>query len=85
VLTKQMLYHLSHTCGSFCSGYFGEGISQIFCLGWSIIMILLISVSHVAKIIGVSHWYPTEIGVSLKENTFMELYLGQERNYYNIV
>jgi hypothetical protein len=27
VLTKQVLYHLSHVSSPFCSGYFGDGVS----------------------------------------------------------
>jgi hypothetical protein len=26
-LAKQVLYHFSHTSSSFCSGYFGDGVS----------------------------------------------------------
>jgi hypothetical protein len=31
---KQALYNLSHSSGSFCSGYFGDGVSRSICLGW---------------------------------------------------
>jgi hypothetical protein len=33
-LAKQALYHLSHTSSPFCSGYFGDGVSQTICLDW---------------------------------------------------
>jgi hypothetical protein len=32
---KQALYHLSHASSQFCPGYFGEGVLQTICLGWS--------------------------------------------------
>jgi hypothetical protein len=32
-LTKQVLYHLSHTSCPFCSGYSGDGLSQTVCPG----------------------------------------------------
>jgi hypothetical protein len=28
VFVKQVLYHLNHTSGTFCSGYFGDGVSR---------------------------------------------------------
>jgi hypothetical protein len=33
---------LSHISSPFCSGYFGEGVSWIICLGWPRVIILLI-------------------------------------------
>jgi hypothetical protein len=30
VLAKQALYHLCHTSSPFCSGYFGDGVSELF-------------------------------------------------------
>jgi hypothetical protein len=30
----QALYHLSHFCSPFFSGYFGDGILQTVCPGW---------------------------------------------------
>jgi hypothetical protein len=42
---------LSHTSSPFCSGYFGDGVSQIICLAWPQTMIL----PNLAKIIGKSH------------------------------
>jgi hypothetical protein len=52
VLTKQALYCLSHTSSSFCSGYFGDGVSPSICCPWT--MALLSSASQVARIISVS-------------------------------
>jgi hypothetical protein len=54
---KQVLYHLSHTSNPFCSGYFGGEVLQTICSGWSQTKILLISVSQVARITGMSHWH----------------------------
>jgi hypothetical protein len=34
MLAKQTLCCLSHTSSPFCSGYFGDGVSQIICQGW---------------------------------------------------
>jgi hypothetical protein len=45
---------LSHTFSPFCSGYFGDGISQTIWLGWPQILLLLISASQVARITGLS-------------------------------
>jgi hypothetical protein len=56
MLTKQVLY-LRHTSSPFCSGYFGDRVSQNICLVWSQVAILLISLSQVAMITGVSHWH----------------------------
>jgi hypothetical protein len=53
-LTKQELYHLSHTSSPFCSGYFGDRVSQTICLCCLQTVILLISASQVARIIDVS-------------------------------
>jgi hypothetical protein len=46
---------LSQTSSPFCSGYFGDRISQTICLGWPWTMILLILASQVARITGISH------------------------------
>jgi hypothetical protein len=61
MLAKQVLYSLGHTSSPFCSGYFGDRVSQTVCLGWPQTMILLISASQVAKITGVSHWHLAEL------------------------
>jgi hypothetical protein len=56
MLTKQVLYLLAHTSGSFCSGYFGDGISQTICLDCDKKkIVLLISASQVARITIVNH------------------------------
>jgi hypothetical protein len=55
VLAKQVLYHLIHSSSPFCSGYFGDRVLQTICPGWPQTEILLISVSQVAGIRGMSH------------------------------
>jgi hypothetical protein len=47
---------IESTCSPFCSHYFGGGVSQTL-LGWHPTVILPISASQVARIIGVSHWH----------------------------
>jgi hypothetical protein len=59
MLAKQVLYHLSHSSSSFCSGYFGDAVLETICWDWSRTTILLISASHVARIREVSHWLPS--------------------------
>jgi hypothetical protein len=53
------LHCWSHISSPFRFGYFRDGVPGTFCSGWHGTKILLISVSQVARIIGVSHWYPT--------------------------
>jgi hypothetical protein len=52
---------LIHTSSSFCSGYFGDVVSQSICPGWPQTTILPISISWVIRITGMSHqctaWY----------------------------
>jgi hypothetical protein len=43
----------------FCDGFFQDRVFQSICLDYFQIMILLISASWVARIIGMSHWCPT--------------------------
>jgi hypothetical protein len=57
-LAKQALYCLNHTSSLLCCGYFGDKTSLITCLSWPQTMILLISASLGARIIGVSHQCP---------------------------
>jgi hypothetical protein len=55
-LTKWV--QLSHTSSPFCSGCFGDGVLRTICSGWpqtAILLILRISASQVARIIGMSH------------------------------
>jgi hypothetical protein len=52
VFAKWVLCHLSHSSSPFCSGYFGDVISQTICNDWSQTVILQISVSHVARTTG---------------------------------
>jgi hypothetical protein len=46
---------LSHTSSPFFSGYFGDGILRIICLGWLQTVILPISASQVARITDVTN------------------------------
>jgi hypothetical protein len=55
-LVKHVLYCMSHTSHPFFSGYFGDGNLQSICLIWPETMTLLISASHVVRIIGRYHW-----------------------------
>jgi hypothetical protein len=53
ILAREALYHLSHSISPFLRWVFSsQGLS--ICLGWLQTMILLISVSWVARIIGVA-------------------------------
>jgi hypothetical protein len=54
-LVKQVLYYLSHTSSPFCSGNFGDGVSQIICLVWLQTLVLLTSSFQVAGVTGVSY------------------------------
>jgi hypothetical protein len=58
IVTKQVLYHLSHITSPFCSGYFGDGILRTTSLSWLQTVILPISASQVARITVVSHQCP---------------------------
>jgi hypothetical protein len=49
-LAKQVLHHQSYISRSFCSGYFGDGVSETICLE-----LALISAFQVARFTGVSH------------------------------
>jgi hypothetical protein len=40
----------------FYEGFFRDRVSRTVCLGWLLTVILLVSASWVARIIGVSHW-----------------------------
>jgi hypothetical protein len=55
MLAKLSLYCVSHTCSPFCSGYFGDEVSRASFLGWPQTTILLILVSQVARITGMSY------------------------------
>jgi hypothetical protein len=48
---------LSHSTSSFYEGFFRDRVSWTVCSGWFWTLILLISVSWVARITGVSHWH----------------------------
>jgi hypothetical protein len=64
VLTKQLLYHISHTCSPFFSGYFGDGEKYLSRLPSN--SEPQISAYQVARITGVSHW-------CLAKNSFLRL------------
>jgi hypothetical protein len=50
------------TSSPFCSSYFGEGgFLWALCLDWPWTLVLLISASQVARIIGMGHWLLTEL------------------------
>jgi hypothetical protein len=53
---KLALYHLSHTCSAFCSGYFGDGVLRTISPGLTSNLLLPISASQAAGITGVSYW-----------------------------
>jgi hypothetical protein len=59
-LAEQMSYCVSCISSPFCSDYFGGGVLQTICPDWPQIMILLISASQVAKIMGISHQHPAK-------------------------
>jgi hypothetical protein len=62
LLEEQVLCPLNHTSSSFCSGYFGDwGVSGTICLDWPQTVILPISASKVARIIGMSHQHPNAL------------------------
>jgi hypothetical protein len=54
-LATQAPYHLSHSASPFLCVYFQDRASWSICLGWTQTLILLISTSQVASIIGISH------------------------------
>jgi hypothetical protein len=55
-LAQQALYHLSYASSPFCSGYFGDKVSQTICQDWPQTTILPIFTSQIASITGMSHW-----------------------------
>jgi hypothetical protein len=67
------LYCLSHTSNSFCSGYFGDGVSWMICFSWPQTSTLPISASQVARIIAVSHRCLAKF-LFFKANQFMALW-----------
>jgi hypothetical protein len=58
---------LNHTSSPFCSGYFGDRVSQTISPVWASTMILLISANHLARIIG-----GCKPLVPAKENIFID-------------
>jgi hypothetical protein len=63
---------LTYTSHAFCSGYFGEGFSQIICPSWSQIAIL-ISASQVARISGMIHGHPASRISYVKRSHIIDL------------
>jgi hypothetical protein len=61
VLAKQELYCLSCASTPFHSGCFWDGVWLTICSGWPQTVIPLISVSQVARIIGMSHYCPASL------------------------
>jgi hypothetical protein len=59
-LVKQMLYFLRNTSSPFCFSYFRDRISWNISLGWPGTMILLVSASLIAMILGVCHKHPSQ-------------------------
>jgi hypothetical protein len=45
----------------FVLGIFQDRVSQIICPGWPQTVILLISASQVARVIGISEWCPAKV------------------------
>jgi hypothetical protein len=57
-------YTLSHSSNPFfCIGYFQDRVLQTICSGWPWTTVLLISVSWVVRIIGMSHGHPAIIHI----------------------
>jgi hypothetical protein len=88
---QSRLYCLSHTFTVFCSGYFGDGVSQTVCPDWPQNSILLISSSQVARITGMSHWHLAQIKLLYQTKEFKIyiegsrkplMYLKQEGTHY---
>jgi hypothetical protein len=50
--SRQALYHLGHISRSYCSGYFGDGVSKTVFLDWPPTVILPISAFQVVRITG---------------------------------
>jgi hypothetical protein len=69
MLGRQALYTLSHSTSLvFNVGYFQYSVSRTVCLGWLQTAILLISMSWVARITGISHWRPAQFASLLLFN-----------------
>jgi hypothetical protein len=51
-------YTFRHPTSPFCQGFFWDRVLQIICLGWIWTAFLLICASYVARVTGMSHWYP---------------------------
>jgi hypothetical protein len=57
---KLRAFTLSHFASPSCDGCFWNRVSQTICQGWLQTAILLISASWIARITGMSHWYPAQ-------------------------
>jgi hypothetical protein len=73
------LYHFSHTCNPFCSGYFGVRVLLTISSGWPQTVILPISTSQIARITGLSHQSLSSLSCSVlyfAYNTLLALISG---------
>jgi hypothetical protein len=66
---QNKLYCWSHTSSTFCCDCFGDGVLWTTCLDWSWIVILLISASQLARIIGLSLLCQASITSWMHENS----------------
>jgi hypothetical protein len=87
-LTQDLLLEPLHQ-PFFCEGFFWDRVLWTICLGWLWNLILLISVSWVARITGVCHWCPAERKVFIA-NTYQVLNLVNICNknscyYYSVI
>jgi hypothetical protein len=63
-----VLYCMNHTISPIYCGYFGDGISQTICLGWTWTTILPIFACQVARIVEVSYLHSSHPHL-LRENS----------------
>jgi hypothetical protein len=62
VLVRQVLYHLSHSSGPFCFGYFGDR-SRYFCSGQPSLLFSYFKLAIITELTGAhhhTHFYPLE-------------------------
>jgi hypothetical protein len=61
---------IRHTSSTFCSGYFGDGVSETICPDWPQTAVLSISASQVARTTGMSHRCPFSSLLILHPSSF---------------